>query len=549
MSAPPAPPAPAASSSPAPPASRPGGWAPLRHAGFRTMWTAQLASNVGGWMQTVGAQWLMLSLSGSAAYLAFIQTAASLPVLLFAVVAGAVGDIVDRRRLLLVSQTAMLAASLLLAALTILDLVTPWVLLALLFAVGSGQAWTSPTWQTLQPELVPAGERPQAIALGAVNQNLARAIGPALGGVLVAATDPSVAFVVNAGTFLVVIVAVARWRGARRAAASALPPEHLLPAVRASGRYVRNSPALRAVLARAGAFVFFASGLWALLPAVAHGPLGLGSGGYGVLLGAVGVGAVVGAGLLPRLRARLAPDVILAGSAVVVGAATLVLARTGSVVAAVVALAFGGVGWILALATLNATYQAMLPAWVKARGLAFYLVVFQGGMAIGSAVLGVVAGSAGLRTTLTVAAIATAVVPLLGLLRPMPRLPADELVPASDAPAPIPTADDAAPAGPVLVTIERYATAGAADELAAAVAGLRRARRRTGASAWSSWQDVADPRRVLEQFVVATWDEHLRQHERITVRDQHGLERVAAHAEPGRAPVITHWAAARGSGR
>src|SRR5271163_3711809 len=185
----------------APTTKPPSGWAPLRHGAFRSMWTAQFASNVGSWMQTVGAQWLMLSLTGSAAYLAFIQSAASLPVLLFAIPAGAIGDLVDRRRLILVSQTFMLLASAALGLLAVKGWITPWALLALLFVVGAGQAWVSPTWQTLQPELVPPPERPQAIALGAVNQNLARAVGPAIGGALVAATSPSTTFLVNAATF------------------------------------------------------------------------------------------------------------------------------------------------------------------------------------------------------------------------------------------------------------------------------------------------------------------------------------------------------------
>ena len=264
-----------------------GGFGPLRHPAFRAMWAGQFASNIGGWMQTVGAQWLMLSLTPATSYLAFIQTAASLPVLLFAIPAGATGDLVDRRRLLLGTTLFMAATTTALALLTIAGLVTPWALLAALFLVGVGQAWTSPTWVTLQPELVPAAERPQAIALGSVNMNLARAIGPALGGVLVAVTEPSVVFLVNAATFLTVIAVV--WRSApRKGAASELPAEHLGEAMRASGRYVANSPALRTVLVRAAAYIFFASAIWALLPAVARTNLRLGSGAYGLLLACVG---------------------------------------------------------------------------------------------------------------------------------------------------------------------------------------------------------------------------------------------------------------------
>ncbi len=363
------------------------------------MWLAQFVSNIGGWMQTVGAQWLMLSLTSSAVPVALIQSAASLPVLLFAVPAGAVGDLVDRRRFLLVAQSFMLLAALALGVLALAGLVTPLVLLALVFALGAGQAWTSPTWQTLQPELVPAPQRPQAIALGSVNQNLARAIGPAIGGVLLAATSAGSVFLVNAASFLAVIVVILWWRGGGRPQ-GALAPEHVGEAIRAGARYVVASPALRVVLLRAMLFVFFASSIWALLPLTAKDRLHLGSGGYGLLLGCVGVGAVAGAALLPSMRARCTPSALLTGGSLVVGGLALVLAYVRITALVGVALALGGMAWIFALSTLNTLYQSSLPGWVKARGMGFYLIVFQGGNAIGSAVMGVGAQQVGLSSTL-----------------------------------------------------------------------------------------------------------------------------------------------------
>jgi MFS family permease len=521
----------------------PGGFAPLRHATFRRLWVAQFTSNVGGWMQTVGAQWLMLSLSGSAAYLAFIQSAASLPVLLFAIPAGAMADLVDRRRLLLVSTAFMIAASVVLAVLTIADLVTPWVLLALLFAVGTGQAWTSPAWQSLQPELVPQEERPQAIALGSVNQNLARAVGPAIGGVVVALTDPSVTFLVNAGSFVAVVFAVWRWRSAPRAGAGAvastLPREHVVAAMRASGRYVRNSPALRTVLLRAAAFMVCASALWALLPAIAEGPLGLGSGGYGLLLGCVGVGAVGGAVALPRLRARMSPDRLLAVGSLLVAGAAFVLAEVHVIGLAAVALVVAGSGWILALATLNSSYQALLPAWIKARGLSYYLIVFQGGTAIGSAIMGVLAGALGVTEVLAGAAVALALTPLLSLVGRIRRFAPEELLPAGGDPAPHLLEAAGTEAGPVQVRIVRHAAPGREQALVDAVAGLEKLRRRTGAIAWTLWRDTADPAHVVEEFLVASWEDHERQHERITVRDRSRLDAVLACTD--RAPFAEHY--------
>jgi MFS family permease len=279
--------------------------APLHHHSFAAMWSAQFVSNVGSWMQTIAAQWLMLTLTTSATYVALVQTAASLPVVLFAVLAGAVGDLVDRRRFVLVTQSLMLIAAVALGVLALAGRVTPWILLALIFAVGTGRALTSPTWQTLQPELVPAAERQQDISLGAVNQNLARAVGPAIGGIVLAATSAGTVFLINAATFLAVIFVIAWWHSTRPV--DLLPREHVGEVVRAGGRYVAASPALRIILLRAGLFGFFASSISALLPLTAQRQLHLGSGGDRLLLGCVGIGAVAGAALLPRLRAGVTP--------------------------------------------------------------------------------------------------------------------------------------------------------------------------------------------------------------------------------------------------
>jgi MFS family permease len=524
----------------------PGGFAPLRHPAFRAMWGAQFASNIGGWMQTVGAQWLMLSLTPATSYLAFIQTAASLPVLLFAIPAGAAGDLVDRRRLLLGTTLFMAATTAALAALTVAGLVTPWALLAALFLVGVGQAWTSPTWQTLQPELVPASERPQAIALGSVNQNLARAIGPAIGGLLVAITEPSLVFLVNAATFLAVIAVVWRWRDLRKGTAADLPPEHLGEAMRASGRYVANSPALRTVLVRTAAFIFFASAIWALLPVVARENLGLGSGAYGLLLACVGFGAVAGALLLPRLRGHLSGDLMLLAGSVATALTALAMATIHSVVPVAALLVVGGFGWILALATLNTSFQTMLPAWAKARGMAVYLVVFQGGNAIGSAVFGILAAG-GLDRTVGIAAAGLALGPALGLWRRMPVIEAAELAPASGWPPPPVLAVGEAPSGPVMVSLEYRAIPGQAAHLMSALGQLRRSRRRTGAVQWRAWQDSADPDLILEQFVVGSWDEHERQHARLTERDRERLALAESFTAGGAAPTVRHWVSSRPS--
>ena len=404
------------------------------------MWTAQFISNIGGWMQTVGAQWLMLTLTGSAAYVAFVSTAGSLPVMLFAVAAGAIGDLVDRRRFLLVAQGLMLVTAVALGALALAGLVTPWILLALIFALGIGQALTAPTWQTLQPELVSPPERQQAISLGSVNQNLARAVGPAIGGVILAVTSAGTVFFVNAVTFLAVIAVIANWRSTRPV--DALPREHLGEAIRAGARYVTASPALRVILVRALLFVFFASSIWALLPLATRSWLHLGSGGYGLLLGCVGVGAVTGALILPRLRTLLSAGGQLTAGSLCLSAVALLLALVHITAVAAIALAFGGLAWILALSTLNSLYQLTLPGWVKARGVSFYLIVFQGGNAVGSAVFGIMAQRAGLTVTLITVAVALGIGPLAGLRFAFQSIPPAELLPVGDWPAPQLTVPD-----------------------------------------------------------------------------------------------------------
>ncbi len=525
---------------PAVASATPSAWSPFRHRLFAAMWSAQFVSNTGSWMQTVAAQWLMLTLTSSATYVALVQTAAGLPVVLFAVLAGTIGDLVDRRRFLLITQTLMLIAATALGALAIAGLVTPWVLLALIFAVGTGQALTSPTWQTLQPELVSPAERPQAISLGAVNQNLARAVGPAIGGIILAATNAGTVFLVNAATFVAVIAVIAAWHSTR--APNTLPREHVAEAVRAGGRYVAASPVLRVILLRAALFIFFASAIWALLPVIAESELHLGSGGYGLLLGSVGIGAVGGAALLPRLRARLSADAMLTTGSIGLAVVTLLLALVHVTAVAAVALVLGGACWVLTLSTLNSLYQLSLPQWIKARGMSYYLVIFQGGGAVGSAVMGIAAEQAGLSPTLAIAAAGLALGPLAALRWRFQPIRPEELLPAGDWPAPL-LAADAVPEGPVLVSIEYRARPGLEDELMAALQHTRFSRRRTGATSRRARQDASDLGRILEQFVVASWEEHLRQHERVTKRDQGRLDRIREMTDPGRPVTVTHWPA------
>ena len=524
-----------------PATSNPSAWGPFRSRDFARMASAQFLSNVGGWMQTIGAQELMLTLTTSATLVALIQTAAGLPVVLLAVPAGAIGDLVDRRRLLIASQSFMLLAALALAGLALAGLVTPWVLLALIFAVGAGQTLTSATWQTLQPELVAPEDRTQAIALGAVNQNLSRAVGPAIGGALYAASGAAALFFVNAASFVPVLGAVARWRGGARPR-SAAAPEQVLGAMRAGARYIAASPSLRVILLRAGMFMFFANSIWALLPLVARTRLHLGSGGYGLLLGGVGIGAVAGAAVLPRLRTRVTPQSLMSVSTLAFAGVTLALAYVHASAAAAAALVIGGFTWILVLSTLNSLYQSTLPGWAKARGMSYYLVVFQGAGALGSAAFGVFAQSSGLTHALLAAAVGLALVALAGLRLPFKPIPTQELLPGGDWPSPQ-LVDATVPEGAVMVSVEYRPRAGLEQDLLDALHAARYARRRTGAVSWRAWRDAADPGHVLEQFIVGSWNEHLRQHERVSHRDEERFDAIKAMTDPDRPATVTHWLA------
>lgn len=326
----------------------PSSWAPLRGRTFRVLWSAQLGSNVGTWMQTVGAQWMLVQQPNAPTLTAAVQAASLLPVLFLSLPAGVLADVLDRRALLMTLSGVMAALCAALAALTAAGLTTPAVLIALTFLIGCGQALMSPGWQAIQPELVPREQIPAAAALGSLNVNVARAIGPAVAGLLVAATGPDVVFALNAVSFLGVLAALLGWHRARHGAGDR---ERMRPALASGTRYVRNAPGVRRVLLRSGLFVVPASALWGLLPVVAERRLGLGSGGYGLLLGALGAGAIVGAVTIGRVRERLGRNVLLAVSTVAFAAGTLAAAVLRQPVPVAVVLVVAGVGWLYALST------------------------------------------------------------------------------------------------------------------------------------------------------------------------------------------------------
>jgi MFS family permease len=515
-------------------------WSPFRYQIFRALWIAQFVSNVGTWMQSVGAAWLMIQLHGSAALVALVQTASSLPIVFVGIAAGVLADRVDRRRLLIFTQLAMLVAAGALAGIAGFGHATPAALLGLTFALGIGAALNGPAWQAIQPELVPREEFQQAVTLGGAGINLGRAVGPALGGLIIAFSGPWLVFLLNAASFAAVVVVLWEWR--RESEKPVGPPERFIGAARAGLRYVLFSQQLFGVFVRAAAFALASAGFLALLPVYSTSVLGFGSTGLGVLFGCFGAGAVLAAGVLPRVRESWGNNGLVTAGTGSMAASLVVMAFVHTVALAFFMTFVAGIAWLLCLSTFNYSTQAALPGWVRARGLALYLTIVQGGLAVGAAVWGRLANAVGVTTTFAWGALAVALTLAFTLrwripagaqdLRPSPMAAADAQLSPADAGG-----------GPVLVLVGYEVRPEAEEDFLVALAALRRARRRTGAVSWSIYRQAEQERRFMETFVVASWEEHLRQHGRRTVEDAEAQRDVRRFLVPGTEPTVEHYLA------
>ncbi|AKT41672.1 MFS transporter [Chondromyces crocatus] len=526
----------------------PSAWSPLRHPAFRSLWLAALASNLGLWIQNAAGSWDMTTLSSAPLHVALLQTASSFPVFLVGLPAAAFGDIFDRRRLLLSFATWMALTSATLAALSFTGTLTPERLLALTFALGLGAALSAPLWQSILPTLVDRTELAPAVTLGGVAINIARAVGPALGGIGIALAGSAPVYTFNALAFSVVVFQVVRWKQQRPT--SHLPPERVVGAIIAGLRFARRAPALQSVLLRSGAFILAGSALWALLPLVARRELHLSPLGFGLLLGCIGAGALAGAAILPRYRARLGTDRLVVLASFLYAAAMLTLAHVRFAPALYVAMTATGVAWIAILSSLNVAAASAAPGWVQSRALGLYLLVFQGGQALGSLAWGALAGRLGTALTLTIAASALLVGLLIAVRHRLGIVSKDDVAPWRAFPEPVLAQPVHIDAGPVLIQ-RRHVVA---PEQRAAFLRLARdlepVRRRDGAMTWTLFEDVAAPGIFIETFLVASWGEHLRQHHRATAADQKlfdALDQVAR--DEGVTHLIDAYAAAEASAR
>ncbi len=510
--------------------------APLGIPTFRAIWVASLASNFGALIQSVGAAWMMTSISNQADMVALVQASTTLPIMVFSLASGAVADNFNRRTVMLMAQIFMLCVSVLLTLAAWKGLLTPWLLLGFTFLIGCGTALNNPSWQASVGDIVPRIHLPAAVALNSVGFNITRSVGPAIGGLIVATGGAAAAFAVNCLSYLGLISVLFFWRP--KPAASPLPRERLGPAMVAGLRYVAMSPNILKVLLRSFLFGLSSVAVLALLPLVARelvqgGPLL-----YGGLLGAFGVGAIGGAFLGGPLQFVLASEWIvrLAFVGFAICSAVLALVPNAAVIGA--AMLLGGASWVLALALFNVTVQLSTPRWVVGRALALYQTAAFGGMALGSWLFGVIAEDHGPESAMLWAAGASLVFGAVGFLLPLPARGDLDLAPLNQWTEPEIGVDIQPRSGPIAISVEYLIDEADIPEFLDAMAERHRIRVRDGARSWQLLRDLGDPRLWVESYQTPTWVEYVRHNTRRTIADAGWTERLRSLHRGAELPVV-----------
>lgn len=517
-------------------------WTPFRYASYTVLWTATVISNTGTWMYNAGSGWLMTGLNADPLIVSLVQVATSLPMFLFAMPAGALSDIVDRRLFLVIATSATTAIAAIIAILVTFNLVTPAILLLFTFLLGAGAALTAPAWRSIVPQLVPREVLAPAVAADSMGINISRAVGPAAGGLIIAGLGIAAPFWLNVVSNLGIIVALLWWRPGKTVA-QRLPAERFIAAMITGVRHVRYNPHLRSTLTRTVGFLLFASAYWALLPLVARSQIAGGPELYGFLLGAIGAGAVGGAFTLPWLKARLGPDRLVAAGTVGTAVTLVLFGLAREPIVGLLASIIAGVSWIAVLANLSVSAQVALPDWVRGRGLATFVTVLFGAMTLGSATWGQVAGMVGLPDAHFLAAVGVLIsIPLTWHWKLQTGAEVD-LTPSMHWPTPVLTHKVEYDQGPVLVTIEYHVEPENREAFLTSLRRLSNERRRDGAYAWYVFEDAAEKGRFLETFMVESWLEHLRQHDRVTNADRI-LQDTVNRYHIDNVPNVTHFVAA-----
>jgi predicted MFS family arabinose efflux permease len=507
--------------------------APLRHATFRRIWLASLLSNLGLLIQAVGAAWAMTQMTSSADKVALVQTALMLPVMLISMPAGAIADMYDRRIVALVSLSISLSGATALTVLAWLGLVTPQTLLAFCFVVGSGMALFGPAWQSSVTEQVPAETLPSAVALNGISYNIARSFGPAIGGIVVASAGAVAAFAANAVLYIPLLIVLFLWR--RTSEPSRLPRERLNRAIVSGVRYIANSPSIRIVLARTLVTGLIGGSVSALMPLVARDLLHGGAQTYGIMLGAFGMGAVIGALNITEVRKRLSGEAAIRACALSMGGAIAAVALSREPVLTAAALVVAGAVWMLAVALFNIGVQLSAPRWVAGRSLAAFQASIAGGIAIGSWGWGHLTDAVGVEAALLVSAALMLASPLLGLWLQMPRIGArnEDAEVLAD---PEVRLSLTGRSGPLVVEIEYRVAQDNARAFHNVMQEVQLSRQRNGAYGWSIARDIADPELWTERYHCPTWLDYLRQRNRST-QSERALHQRAMDFHLGPEPV------------
>jgi MFS family permease len=516
-------------------------WTPFTYAVFRAIWIAGMVSNVGTWMQNVAGVWLVTTLTTSALLVALMQTATSLPSFLLSMPSGAMADLVDRRKLLLLTQGFMAVVATSLGALTLMNGISAYGVLGFTFLLGMGAALNAPIWQAVATELVPRPALPSAITLNGVSNNIARAIGPAIGGAIIAYYSAGWVFILNGISFLGTWAVVYFWK--RQPTVTSGPAENFMGALRAGLRYVQYSPAIYGVLVRTFTFAFGAAAMWGLVSVVVARKLHLSSGHYGVMLSWLGAGAITGALLMGKAGSRLTFNQrVLLGVLVFVGTNTA-LALVTQIYILYAVMFVSGIAWLMVMTSFSTTVQLSVPRWVQARVISVYMLVFQAGLSVGSLVWGELADHLSLETALLAAAGWMLASTLLALPFPMRSAEGLDLAPAEHWPNPATQNPVDPDDGPVLVMVEYRIDPADWPAFQVAAEQLKRLRLRDGALRAGVFSDVAQPTRITEFFYVATWGEHERQHHRFTREDQVVEARVRQFHQGPEEPRVTHFLA------
>ncbi|MCX5806983.1 MAG: MFS transporter [Proteobacteria bacterium] len=516
-------------------------WNSLKQPFFRMLWITNVVSLIGTWMHEVGASWLMTTIAPSPFMVAMVQTATTLPFFLLSLPAGALADIFDRRRLLIIAQIWMLCVSVCLGITTVFGLTTPLILLFFTFFLSLGAAINAPAWQAIIPEIVHRDDLPSAITLTSAGFNIARVAGPTLGGIVIAAIGTGATFLLNGASFLGVIIVLKGWK--REYKKNTLPEERLIGAIKTGIRYVRNAPQVRAVLIHSIFFSIFSSSLWAFLPIIARKDLGLSSLGYGILMGLFGIGGLSGAALLNLLRNKISLNLLVLTAKIIFALAIISLAYVKSFILLGITMAAGGITWLILLSVFNTVVQSVIPSWVRGRVLSVYLLIFFGGMATGSALCGSMATIGGIPWALTIISLCLIISAIFTLRFKLTSGEGLDLTPSQHWPVLTVSNEPETDEGPVLIIVEYCVEPSQSKEFIQAMKALKTIRRRDGAIKWNLFHEIANPKNYTESFIVESWGEHMRQHERMTVSD-HAIWNLARSFHAGSEPqIVKHFIA------